>query len=117
MSDVILTANSTPQFDHDAYRRAVRAAEATECGISGCDGDGHDDGDPSDWSHRMGHSEFDGAVDVEFRKFPGDRTVAVHAMQADGEVTAAELRADADLYEAYPAWLRARADELDAFRA
>jgi hypothetical protein len=34
-------------------------------------------------------------------------------MEADCDMTAAELRADADLYEAFPAFLRAQADSLD----
>jgi hypothetical protein len=109
------TENNAPAFDVEAHLRADDEAMATDCGFTDCEGTGHDAVVPPEkWAHRLGHSEFDTATDIEFYQYGSKSPIAVLAMQADGEMTAAELRADADLYEAYPAWLRARADELDA---
>lgn len=110
------TENSTtePEFDAVAYLRADDAVMAVDCGFPDCEGLGHEVfAQPAEWAHRLGHSSFD-LVDVEFHRFGREAPIALLDMHADGEMTAAELRADADLYEAYPAWLRARADELDA---
>lgn len=46
--------------------------------------------------------------------WPDGRHAATLVMEVDRDVTAAELRALADTFEAFPAWLRARADEQDA---
>jgi hypothetical protein len=106
------------EFDGEAAERADAEAMATDCGFPDCEGIGHDAGvQPAEWAHRLGHSSFDKYIDVEFHKFCDESPIAVLDMHADGEMTAAELRVEADLYEAYPAWLRARADELDAFNA
>jgi hypothetical protein len=107
------TENSTPDLEAAASLRADDAAMATDCGFPDCEGIGHDACTaPEKWGHRLGHSSFD-AVNVEFHRFGSNFPIAVVDMHVDAEMTAAELRADADLYEAYPAWLRARADELD----
>jgi hypothetical protein len=46
--------------------------------------------------------------------WPDGRHAATLVLEVDRDVTADELRALAALYEAFPAWLRARADEQDA---
>lgn len=46
--------------------------------------------------------------------WPDGRHAATLVLEVDHDVTADELRALAALYEAFPAWLRARADEQDA---
>jgi hypothetical protein len=118
MTDSIDTNTPSGDFDGKAFLQAEERAAAIDCGFSDCEGNGHESLlPPSEWAHRLGHSSFDPYVDVEFHKFRAESAIAVLAMHADGEMTAAELRADADLYEAYPAWLRARADELDALNA
>jgi hypothetical protein len=110
------TENNTPDLEAAASLRADDAAMATDCGFPDCEHIGHDAfAVPAEWAHRLGHSAFD-AVNVEFHKFGNKSPIALVEMNMDAEMTAAEMRADADLYEAYPAWLRARADELDALK-
>lgn len=46
--------------------------------------------------------------------WPDGRHAATLVLEADRDVTADELRALAAQFEAFPAWLRARADEQDA---
>jgi hypothetical protein len=108
-----------PEFDVKAYLRDDDAAKATDCGFPDCDGGGHEKGlsPTTEWGHRLAHAAFDEAVGVEFYKFGSETPIVYLEMEARGEMSAVELRADADLYEAYPAWLRARADELEAFSA
>jgi hypothetical protein len=54
-------------------------------------------------------------VEVHTVTWPDGRTAAtLFHNEVDQEVTAADLRALADTWEAYPAWLRALADELEA---
>jgi hypothetical protein len=110
------TENSTtePEFDAEAFRRADAAARATNCGIPGCEGTGHDVGDPAEWSHDLSRSSFDTATSVRVIKYGSESPVAYLQLAGADEMTAAELRVEADLYEAYPAFLRARADELEA---
>lgn len=45
--------------------------------------------------------------------WPDGRHAATLVLEVDRDVTADELRALAAQYEAFPAWLRARADEQD----
>jgi hypothetical protein len=116
MSKPILTATHAPDadFDVEAYLLARDVAMNTDCGFPACNGGGHEVGDPAKWSHRLSSSRFDGAVSVDIDKDPSRAPFAVLLMDADVVAwTAAELRVEADLYEAYPAFLRARADELD----
>jgi hypothetical protein len=114
MSNSTETHAPKADFDAAAHLRADAAVMAVDCGFPDCKGLGHEMfAQPEEWAHRLGHSSFE-LVNVEFHKFGREAPIALLDMHADGEMTAAELRADADLYEAYPAWLRARADELDA---
>lgn len=46
--------------------------------------------------------------------WPDGRHAATLVLEVDRDVTADELRDLAALYERFPAWLRARADEQDA---
>src|SRR5690606_14249639 len=46
--------------------------------------------------------------------WPNGRHAATLVLEVDRDVTADELRALAAQYEAFPAWLRTRADEQDA---
>lgn len=46
--------------------------------------------------------------------WPDGRHAATLVLEVDRDITADELRALAAQYEAFPAWLRARADEQDA---
>lgn len=45
--------------------------------------------------------------------WPDGRSAATLVHEVDQDVTAADLRALADAWEAYPAWLRARASEIE----
>jgi hypothetical protein len=119
MSKSILTETHAPdpEFDVEAFRRADAAARATKCEFPDCGGKGHDVGDPAQWTHDLSCSNFDGATSVRFIKYGTEYPVASLELEGGEEMTAAELRVEADLYEAYPAFLRARADELDALTA
>lgn len=46
--------------------------------------------------------------------WPDGRHAATLVLERDADVSAGELRALAEAFEAFPAWLRARADEQDA---
>lgn len=46
--------------------------------------------------------------------WPDGRHAATLVLEVDRDMTADELRALAAQYEAFPAWLRTRADEQDA---
>jgi hypothetical protein len=118
MTNSTETSTTEPEFDAEAYLRADDAVMATDCGFPDCEGIGHEVFAPfAEWAHRLGHSAFDGATDIEFHKFGTAAPLAVLTMETQEEMTATQLRAEADLYEGYPAWLRTRADELDAFNA
>jgi hypothetical protein len=53
-------------------------------------------------------------VEVHTVTWPDGRSAATLVHAVDQEVTVADLRALADTWEAYPGWLRALADELEA---
>lgn len=95
----------------------MRAAMATPCAFEGCAGIGHDNSpDPAEWRHEVVTEEFDdGIVQADISAFTsGDRVMGAIHFNGDGEMTAAEFRAAADNYEAFPAWLRSLADRMDA---
>lgn len=97
------------------WDRLDEIARNTRCDIDGCTGRDHEDGvAPAEWTHTVVDEKFDnGIIEVSISGdasgFIGDICFA-----GSGEMTAAELRQAADEYEAFPAWLRAHADKLDA---
>lgn len=62
----------------------------------------------------IARSAFAPGVELLTVDWPNGRHAATLLLEADRDVTADELRALADTFEAFPAWLRARADEQDA---
>lgn len=113
--------NSTASLPTDAQRAKADAAWATareaSCTVEGCDGEMHDANAPADsWAHSLTDSEFDNGT-VKLGLWTTDTKTFTADLNIEGEtdaMTAAQLRAEADLYEAYPAFLRAAADKLDA---
>lgn len=91
-------------------RTAEAIAQATPCGFEGCTGEGHDpEAESSEWRHYREY-EF-GSVELSISISTAEASIYA---RTDETLTAAELRTMADQYESFPAWLRARADELDA---
>lgn len=62
----------------------------------------------------VGRHTFAPGVELLTVDWPDGRHAATLVQEVDRDVTADELRALAALYETFPAWLRARADEQDA---
>ena len=91
-------------------------AHAAPCGIVGCLGDFHEVTlNPSDWHHDLPELFFgDGSVSVQIFVLPDRSVNGFLEYEARGEMTADELRAEAAQFDAYPAWLRAQADAIDA---
>jgi hypothetical protein len=113
-----LTTNAVYFQDDDleAYDNARKTATATDCGYDSCDGTMHDHlATPTEWWHRVVAETFDGSsVMLDVSREPDGEYVGNISMESDGDVTAAELRATANTYEAFPAFLRAQADRMDA---
>ncbi|TFC20064.1 hypothetical protein E3O19_01450 [Cryobacterium algoritolerans] len=97
-----------------------QAAMAMPCEFEGCSGVGHDNSpNPAEWRHEVVSETFDdGIVQADISAFTnGDPVLGAIHFAGDGEMTAAEFRAAADKYEAFPAWLRSLADRMDALSA
>jgi hypothetical protein len=115
-----LTSQAAPLVSIDAeqvaeYQALGRAAMATPCDFAGCTGFGHEHIVPvSEWTHDA-DSTFDGGIiTVTHSRGSGREHSASIYFEGSGDMTASELRHDADKYEAFPAWLRSMADRLDA---
>lgn len=65
-------------------------------------------------SEVVGRHTFAPGVELLTVDWADGRHAATLVQEVDRDVTADELRALAALYETFPAWLRARADEQDA---
>ena len=99
------------------FNRATEEARATMCRFENCDRDMHEANAPqSEWHHRVGRDTFDGeAVQIEATADSSGVYTADLWLDGTGDgMSAADLRAEADLYETYPAMLRKFADRLDA---
>lgn len=96
-------------------RREEAEAQATACGVTGCDGEFHEAGeDPQRWHHKV-ESTADDVLLLDL--IIGDRAYA-HILSAFDDETFSDMdgdavRALADKLEAEPARLRAFADRLD----
>jgi hypothetical protein len=114
---------TTDKIDYLAESNRLQAiAQSTECGYEGCDGTSHVGSDVAeDWQHTVVEDKFnDGSIVATISAVPNSATRYEGYLDVQwraGTMTAAELRADADAHEAYPAWLRAMADRLDALNA
>jgi hypothetical protein len=111
MSDEISREEALRSFD-----AAMAVAKATPCPLQGCDGSLHEPFvDPSEWSHSLPDRKFDGgAVVVGIWTNDLETFTCEVLTRESSDMTATQLRAMADLYEGYPAFLRAAAVELDA---
>jgi hypothetical protein len=113
-----LTTNAVYfQDDHlENYDTARKAAIATSCEYANCDGTMHDHlASPAEWWHRVVAETFDGSsVMLDVSREPEGKYVGNISFESEGDVTASELRATANTYEAFPAFLRAQADRMDA---
>jgi hypothetical protein len=105
---------------HDAalasFDRETAAARNTSCDFANCDGSGHEANvASSQWFHRVASEKFDGRV-VEIDITATPQGVHVAGLWIDGtgsDMSAADLRREADLYDSYPTLLRRMADRLD----
>ena len=99
----------------EAYDSAREVAVATDCGLDNCDGTMHDPLAPTaEWWHRVVAETFDeSSVMLDVSRDPEGNCSGNISIEMEGDVSAAELRATADTYEAFPAFLRAQADRLD----
>ncbi|MHC3000361.1 hypothetical protein [Microbacterium sp. HJ5] len=61
----------------------------------------------------IGWQPFGADAELHTLRWPDGRNAATLVHTVDRDVSASDLRALADAWEAYPAWLRARADELE----
>ena len=104
----------------EANRRDA-LAKRTPCAYNalGCDGDWHEGGeDPDHWMHRLAIEKFDCfraevfAQNSRCPKFFCDILTDV-----DTEMSADDLRKDAEAYASFPAWLKSIADRLDHLNA
>jgi hypothetical protein len=113
-----LTTNAVYfQDDHlERYDTARKTAIATDCEYTNCDGTMHDHlAAPAEWWHWVVAETFDGSsVLLDVSREPDGQYVGNISVESEGDVTAAELRATANTYEAFPAFLRAQADRMDA---
>lgn len=120
MSDT--KATSAPELEREArfqqYEREEAIARATDCGIAKCDGHLHSADTPQgEWWHRVGHHWFDGkTVEIELVQRPNEPPQGFIWLERTAEMSSAELRAMADVFESYPGWLRVHADRLDSLR-
>lgn len=93
----------------------LKAARAIDCGIPGCDHDLHDDTPMDEQIHRVSHVLFDdGEVELELNFYKGTFYGDMWLEGIGSEMTPAELRAKADLYESLPSVLREQANRLEA---
>lgn len=109
---IMRTMNSTDALAE--YDRLALIAKNTPCDFDDCDGSLHGIRDePADFCHRVFAEAFEGIVDLSITGttagFIGELDFG-----AEQEMTSSEFRTAADKYEAFPAWLRAQADRLDA---
>ncbi|TFC20187.1 hypothetical protein [Cryobacterium sp. MDB2-10] len=116
-----ITVNHEPLTPAD-FARADEArddAQSTPCGVEGCNGSAHDPCEPDSakWSHEVVKEEFDGRTVEATIWSSRDGIVGDIQYEGYGEMTAADFRAEAYKYEAYPAWLRSMADRMDALSA
>lgn len=106
-----------PLSDSDADR-AIAEAQNTPCNIANCNGWQHEEGVmPSEWSHEVVSDAFDGGTVSAAAVITKGNVTGYLDYQACGDMTAADFRAEADTYEAFPAWLRSMADRMDALNA
>ena len=99
--------------------KAIAEAQNTPCGIEGCNGWQHEDGvAPSAWTHEVVKEGFDRKnVTASVWIAEDGKANGYIDYEANGDMTAAEFRAEADTYEAFPAWLRSMADRIDTLNA
>jgi hypothetical protein len=98
------------------YHRLKREARDTPCGFENCDGTGHEiHASTDEWFHRVVHEMFDGrVVELDITATPAGVYKADLLIEGEGsDLTAADLRKEADLYDSYPALLRRMADRMD----
>lgn len=112
------TSITAPSIDFLAeYDKATALAEATPCAVNGCQGEGHEANAPAtEWMHCLPDQRFDGNS-VRVGMWTSDNGLSWSSdvsLEGSGQMTSAELRAEALLYESYPAFLRAAADKLDS---
>src|SRR5690554_5452916 len=103
----------------EQFDKLNRFAQQTPCGITDCDGEMYEGNvEPSDWHHRVLMRKCDnGIIEVEVARKPDGTYEGDIVFGGNGTMTAAELRSAADQYEAFPAWLRAIADDIDTRNA
>jgi len=111
------TINSTETEDLAAeYHRLQAEAANTPCGFENCDGTGHEIHAPAaEWFHRVVNETFDGrVVELDITATPAGVYQADLLLEGTGsDMSAADLRKEADLYDSYPALLRRMADRMD----
>jgi len=98
------------------YHRLKAEAAQTPCGFEDCDGTGHEiHASTDEWFHRVAHETFDGrVVDLDLTANAAGVYKADLLIEGEGsDMSAADLRKEADLYDSYPALLRRTADRLD----
>ncbi|MDH6237043.1 hypothetical protein [Cryobacterium sp. CG_9.6] len=112
---------NTTESEHEtktleAIKAERAAAMAVDCGHDGCDGFSHDAlDDPSNWMHSTPDETFDTSTWMMFMH--SDKSMGFYACdEGAGELNAAEIRALADKYEAFPEWLRSLAGRLDSLQ-
>jgi hypothetical protein len=112
--DSRISASTDVTESHARYEAERAAARARTCGVVGCDGSTHEPDDEEDM-HRFSSTVFDdGEVEVEAYYYRDQYTGSVLLNGISDGMTAAELRAKADLYDDLPTLLRQYADTLDA---
>jgi hypothetical protein len=95
-------------------------AEATPCTVPGCDREMHDpDMDSGEWYHRAANTDFDGgAIKLELYCVDAGAYIGHLSLERTfSEVSPADLRAKADLYDGLPTLMRQYADQLEALEA
>ncbi|WP_146072855.1 hypothetical protein [Cryobacterium sp. Y62] len=107
---------------NDASRTEIdslwTAAQNTPCKYAECTGEGHEYILPeSEWSHEAMNTSFDGKIVLGSISDHLGTFTGYISFEGNGEMTAAEFRDAADTYEAFPEWLRAMADRMDALAA
>lgn len=100
--------------------RELAEAQATPCDYEGCDGTDHDPCEPPEkWSHTVVQETFDNGIDglIVAKPGAGFNGYVDFSNRGDDEWSAADFREAAELYEAFPAWLRSIADQIDALNS
>ena len=115
MSNII---NHQPLTD-SANDRWIAEAWNTPCDIADCNGLQHEAGVPQpEWMHEVTNEGFDGRnVHASVWIAADGKAHGYMDYEAAGDMTAADFRAEADTYEAFPAWLRSMADRMDVLNA